>query len=121
MKVHKSTFFENNEPRSIWPAVDAAKTELQSTESTTLKFTQSTLLPVVRLTWFYRAADPSHVIALCAGHSYLAGRGWRMGTGSLRVDAPPPCCCSCAGTATIPRMINAPMKESGLASARPLS
>ena len=60
--------------------------------------------------WFYRPAEPDHVIALCAGHKYLAGRGWKPGEGSL---APLPLahlCCVCMGTASIKRMRGAPLK-----------
>jgi len=61
--------------------------------------------------WFYRIQEADHVIALCAGHSYLAGRGWHPGAGSLGPLGPAEMCCACAGTATIARMRNAPLRE----------
>jgi hypothetical protein len=57
--------------------------------------------------WFYRIQEPDHVIALCEGHDYLAGRGWRPGQGSLGPFSSADGCCVCRGTATIARMRNA--------------
>jgi hypothetical protein len=64
--------------------------------------------------WFYRTSDPSHVIALCGGHKYLAGRGWQPGEGSLAGLPTANLCCVCMGTASIRRMRDAPMKPNYL-------
>lgn len=66
------------------------------------------------LAWFHRTKERDHVISLCAGHAYLAGRGWKPGFGSLYGlhDKAPSVCCVCAGTATIQRMREAPLKSS---------
>jgi hypothetical protein len=61
--------------------------------------------------WFYRTKEPDHVIALCDGHKYLAGRGWRNGQGRLAPLRKADGCCVCSGTATIKRMIGAPLKK----------
>ena len=65
--------------------------------------------PAGEFAWFYRTQERDHVIALCKGHAYLAGRGWKAGSGSLH-PGPATGCCVCMGTATIPRMRRAPMK-----------
>lgn len=62
--------------------------------------------------WYYRLVEPDHVIALCDGHSYLAGRGWRPGEGNLAPLRPADGCCVCMGFATIKRMRGAPLKPS---------
>lgn len=59
---------------------------------------------------FASKRDKSHVISLCKGHAYLAGRGWEAGTGYLHTNGEPTQCCVCSGFAE-GRMKNAPLRE----------
>jgi len=69
-------------------------------------------LPSASFGWFYRPSkgQPDHVIALCAGHAYLAGRGWQAGKGDMPHLPEADGCCVCMGTASLRRMKNAPLK-----------
>ncbi|MFZ4765829.1 MAG: hypothetical protein ACOYMN_12835 [Roseimicrobium sp.] len=78
--------------------------------------------------WFYCRSkyEPDHIIALCAGHSYLAGSGWKSGSGDMPDLPPADKCCVCMGTATIRQMISAPLKPNDQAQtqqgqARPIN
>ncbi len=59
---------------------------------------------------FASKRDKSHVISLCKGHAYLAGRGWEAGAGYLHTNGEPTQCCVCSGLAE-GRMKNAPLRE----------
>jgi len=79
-------------------------------------------LPAEPGAWFSSTRDRSHVVALCAGHSYLADDRWEKSRGDLTdlPDSPEVgLCCVCNGLCDVKGWRGKPMKPAESGPAEP--